>query len=293
MMRSRSSRSSLHVAAGILAAAFGAAACAQTGLPDTAPPAEAKPAAPYEPKVGQAGKDVIWVPTSQALVDRMLDMAGLTPQDRLVDLGSGDGRTVITAARRGANARGIEFNPDMVAISREAAKAEQLAGRATFAQGDIFESDFSDATVVTLFLLPDLNLRLRPTLLDMAPGTRVVSNSFDMAEWKPDETARVTDGCTGFCNAYKWIVPAKVAGTWSMDGRQLELKQTFQMLEGALRDRGSEVPISDARMDGSQIRFSVGGDRYTGQVDGHRMRGVVNGSQAWRATLSERREAAR
>ncbi len=290
MMRSRR----FLCAAAILAAALGAAAGAQTEALNAAQPAAATPAAdPYEPKVGQAGKDVIWVPTSQVLVDRMLDMAGLTPQDRLVDLGSGDGRTVITAARRGATARGIEFNPDMVALSRKAAAAERLQGRATFEQGDIFEADFSDATVVTLFLLPDLNLRLRPTLLDMAPGTRVVSNSFDMTEWKPDETARVTEGCTGFCYAYKWVVPAKVAGTWSMDGRQLELTQTFQMLEGTLRDGSSTLPISDARMDGPQIRFTVGGDRYTGQVDGHRMRGVVNGSQAWSATLTQRREGAR
>jgi hypothetical protein len=121
----------------------------------------------------------------------------------------------------------------------------------------------------------------------------VVSNSFDMADWKPDETARVTDGCTGFCNAYKWIVPAKVAGTWAMGGRELRLTQTFQMLEGTLRDGGSERPISDARLEGSQIRFSVGADRYTGQVDGHRMRGVVNGSQAWDATQAERASTAR
>ena len=290
MMRSRSSL----YAAAVLAAAFGAAACAQTDVPNAAQPVAEKPAAEqFEPKVGQAGKDVIWVPTSQALVDRMLDMAELTPQDRLGDLGSGDGRTVITAARRGAKARGIEFNPDMVALSRKAARAEGLHDRVRFDQGDIFESDFSDATVVTLFLLPNLNLRLRPTILDMAPGTRVVSNSFDMTEWQPDETARVTEGCTGFCYAYKWIVPAKVAGIWAMDGRQLELKQTFQMLEGTMRDRGQTVSIGEARMEGSQIRFSVGNDRYTGKVDGHRMRGVVNGSRPWSATLTERREGAR
>ena len=281
--------------AAILAAALGAAACAQTDAqPDATRSVTAQPAAkPFEPRVGQAGKDVIWVPTSQALVDRMLDMAALTPRDKLVDLGSGDGRTVITAARRGATARGIEFNPDMVALSRQAAKAERLPGRATFEQGDIFEADFSDATVVTLFLLPDLNLRLRPTLLDMAPGTRVVSNSFDMAEWQPDETARVTEGCTGFCYAYKWIVPAKVAGVWSLEGGRLDLTQKFQMLEGTLGNGKSATPISDARLEGSQIRFSVGGDRYTGQVDGHRMRGVVNGSRAWSATRVESREGAR
>lgn len=238
----------------------------------------------YTPSVGQAGKDVVWVPTPQALVDRMLDMARLTPQDHLVDLGSGDGRTVITAARRGAKARGIEFNPDMVALARRAAEAEGVTNRATFEQGDIFQSDFSSATVVTLFLLPDLNLQLRPTLLDMKPGTRVVSNSFDMGEWRADETAQLTEGCSSYCIAFKWIVPAKVAGTWVIDGNRLELTQTFQMLEGTLREGASVRPISDARLEGDRIRFSVGKDHYVGRVEGGEMRGTVNGSGAWRAT---------
>src|SRR5690606_9094222 len=149
----------------------------------------------YTPSVGQQGKDVVWVPTSQALVDRMLEMAQLTAEDRLVDLGSGDGRLVITAAKRGAASRGIEFNPDLVAISKRAAQTEGVAQRATFEQADIFESDFSDASVVTLFLLPSLNLRLRPTLLDMKPGTRVVSNSFAMEAWEPDESVEVKENC--------------------------------------------------------------------------------------------------
>ena len=165
----------------------------------------------------------------------MLEMAKLTPEDRLVDLGSGDGRLVITAAKRGATARGIEFNPEMVALSRRAAAAEGVAGRATFEQADIFESDFSDATVVTLFLLPDLNIRLRPTLLNMKPGTRVVSNSFTMDKWQPDEVARVKEGCTTYCDAYKWVIPANAAGTWRMADQELVLTQTFQMLEGTLR----------------------------------------------------------
>jgi hypothetical protein len=186
----------------------GSGALAQSGA-STASPA-------YTPKVGQLGKDVVWVPTSQAMVDRMLDMAELTARDRLVDLGSGDGVLVITAAKRGATARGIEFNPDLVALSKRRARAEGVADRARFERADIFQSDFSEATVVTLFLLPALNLRLRPTLLEMPPGTRIVSNSFDMGDWEPDATAEVTEGCTNYCHAMLWIVPARVAGMWTI-----------------------------------------------------------------------------
>ncbi len=265
------------IAAAVCTAVFGAAT-AQTA----APPA----AEPYAPKVGQPGKDVIWVPTSQVLVDRMLDMAQLSPKDRLVDLGSGDGRMVITAAKRGVVARGIEYNPDMVALSRRAAEAEGVTRRATFERADIFQTDFSNATVVTLFLLPELNLQLRPTLLDMKPGTRVVSNSFDMGDWQADETAEVKDGCTSHCNAYKWVVPAKVAGTWMLDGKRLELTQTYQMLEGALHNGDATQPVGSARMDGDRIRFSVGDQVYTGQVKGKAMRGTINGAQSWKATRS-------
>lgn len=240
----------------------------------------------YEPRVGQPGKDVIWVPTPQALVDRMLDLAQLTPQDRLVDLGSGDGRTVITAAKRGASARGIEFNPDMVEFARRQAEAEGVSERATFEQADIFQSDFSEATVVTLFLLPSLNLQLRPILLELTPGTRIVANSFDMGEWKPDETAEVSGDCTSYCRALKWIVPARVAGAWTLDGKPLELTQRFQMLDGWLRDGGMALPVRDARLEGAKVRFSIGEDHYVGQVDGDRMHGTVNGSRSWQAVRS-------
>ena len=239
----------------------------------------------YAPSVGQQGKDVVWVPTSQTLVDRMLEMAELTANDRLVDLGSGDGRLVITAAKRGAVSRGIEYNPDMVAISKRAAQAEGVTERATFEQADIFESDFSDASVVTLFLLPSLNLRLRPTLLDMKPGTRVVSNSFAMEDWQPDESVEVKDNCTNYCHAYKWTVPAKVAGTWKLGERQLELKQTFQMLDGTLRDASGAKRISNARLDGENITFSVDGQTYTGKVSDKQMRGQVDGKSDWTARL--------
>lgn len=254
----------------------GGAACAQA---ETSTKTDS-----YTPTVGQSGKDVVWVPTPQALVDRMLDMAQLTPQDRLVDLGSGDGRTVITAAKRGATARGIEFNPDMVALAKQQAQAEGVSDRATFEQADIFQSDFSEATIVTLFLLPSLNVKLRPTLLDMPPGTRILANSFDMGDWEPDETDQVTEGCSGYCNALKWIVPAKVSGKWEVDGKTLELTQSYQMLEGSLSDGASTQPINAGRLAGAQIRFSVGDDQYVGEARGQTMQGTVNGSRAWQAT---------
>jgi len=250
------------------AVVLGSTACAQVATEE------------YTPSVGQSGKDVIWVPTPQTLVDRMLDMAKLTPRDRLVDLGSGDGRTVITAAQRGASARGIEYNPDMVAYARRQAAAAGVAARATFEQADIFQSDFSDATIVTLFLLPSLNLQLRPILLDMAPGTRIVSNSFDMGDWEPDESDDVTQDCTAYCRALKWIVPAKVDGAWTLDDRPVTLQQRYQTFEGA----AGSAAIRDGRLDGSQIRFTIGNDQYVGAVSGNTMQGTVNGSRPWRAT---------
>ncbi len=243
----------------------------------------------YIPQSGQAGKDVVWVPTQDALVQRMLDMAKVTKEDRLVDLGSGDGRTVIAAAKRGLNARGIEYNPDLVTLSRRNAEVEGVGDRVRFDQGDIFESDFSDATVVTLFLLPELNLKLRPTLLDMKPGTRVVSNSFTMDSWTPDETAVLAENCVNFCRAHFWVVPAKVAGTWRLGDGQLRLTQTFQMLEGTLTRGGKAMPISEARMLGGQISFVSDGRRYTGTVEDGRMTGrseASGQSQEWQARRS-------
>jgi len=236
----------------------------------------------YEPLSGQPGKDVVWVPTPQALVDRMLEMAGVTPQDYLVDLGSGDGRTVITAAQRGTRALGIEYNPDMVILSKRAAEAEGVADRARFVQGDIFESDFSQATVVTLFLLPDLNLRLRPTLLDMKPGTRVVSNTFTMGDWTPDQSIDAGGNCTSYCRAYKWIIPAKVAGIWKLPEGELALDQTYQMLTGTIELAGKAVPIADARMDGDAIAFTADGRKFTGSVAGDRMT-VASAGRSWTA----------
>jgi len=239
---------------------------------------------PFEPKSGQPGKDVVWVPTPQGLVDQMLGMAQITKTDYLVDLGSGDGRTVITAAKRGTRAHGIEYNPDMVALAQYHAQMEGVAQTATFERGDIFVTDFSKATVVTMFLLPQLNIKLRPILLDMKPGTRVISNSFDMGEWKPDDTVKATDDCESWCTAYKWIVPAKVGGDWRLGDGQLKLTQTFQMLEGALTQGGNTLPISDAKINGTEITFTAGGKKYTGRIDGNAMTGSVAGGGSWKAT---------
>jgi methyltransferase family protein len=249
--------------------------------------AQRQPAKTYEPEVGQAGKDVVWVPTSQSLVDKMLDMAKVTPSDYVIDLGSGDGRTVITAAKRGARAHGIEYNPDMVELSKRAAAKEGVTGNATFAKADLFESDFSQATVITMFLLPDINLKLRPKILDLKAGTRIVSNSFTMGEWTADQIATVSEGCTSYCTAYLWIVPAKVEGTWRLPQGELTLKQTFQTLTGTLTTGGGSARISNAKMNGDRIVFTVGGAQYTGQVKGTTIEGTVkssDGTRNWSAT---------
>src|SRR5262245_52050934 len=201
---------------------------------------------PFEPTVGQAGKDVVWVPTSDALVEKMLDMAHVTPQDFVIDLGSGDGRTVIAAAKRGVRAKGIEFNPDLVELSKRTAAAAGLSDKASFVQGDIFESDFSQATVITMFLLPSLNLRLRPTLLSLKPGTRIVSNSFSMEEWQADDTVTLSSDCGSWCTAHFWVVPAKVEGAWQTQQGSLTLYQRFQVVTGTL----GEKPIENARLRG-------------------------------------------
>jgi SAM-dependent methyltransferase len=247
-------------------------------------------AADYTPEVGQQGKDVVWVPTALTLVNKMLDMAKLTPQDILYDLGSGDGRTVITAAKRGTRAYGIEYNPEMVALSKRNALKEGVAERATFEQADIFQTDFSKATVITLFLLPELNVKLRPTILDMKPGTRVAANSFDMGDWKPDQIARVSGDCQSWCTAFLWIVPAKVAGTWKFaqpGNGELTLTQHYQTLSGTLSQNGKSRAISLAKLDGDRISFYVAGTQYRARVSGSgdTMEGTAGAAKSpWRAS---------
>jgi hypothetical protein len=257
---------------------FGLALLLASGL------AQAQPAKEYEPSVGQEGKDVVWVPTPQALVDKMLDMAKVTPKDYVIDLGSGDGRTVITAAKRGAKAQGIEYNPDMVELSKRNAAKEGVNDKATFAKADLFQSDFSQATVITMFLLPSINIKLRPKILDLKPGTRIVSNSFDMEDWKPDEDATVS-GCDHWCTAHLWIVPAKVGGTWKLSQGDLTLKQTFQMVSGSIKSANVITPVN-GQLNGDQITFTAGGAQYTGRVNGNSMEGTIKGGNngSWTAT---------
>lgn len=228
------------------------------------------PSPSYTPQVGQEGKDVVWVPTPQALVDRMLDMAKVTAKDVVYDLGSGDGRTVITAAKRGARAYGIEYNPDMVALSQRNAEQAGMSKRATFRKADLFETDLSQATVITMFLLPEINLRLRPKILELKPGTRIVSNTFTMGEWEPDQKATLDskDGCTSsWCTALLWIVPAKVAGTHKLPQGELTLAQEFQKISGTLESGGKSLAVS-GRVRGSAVSFSAGGHEYHGIAKG-------------------------
>lgn len=225
---------------------------------------------PYKPESGQAGKDVVWVPTPDVTVQKMLDMARVTPQDYVVDLGSGDGRTVIAAAKRGARAMGVEYNPDMVELSKRNAAEAGVTDKATFVKADLFETDFSKATVVTMFLLPQINLKLRPKILEMSPGTRIVSNSFTMEDWEADQTETITEDCSSWCTALMWIVPAKVEGTWATSNGDLVLKQTFQMVEGTLAGK----PISEGRLRGDELTFSAGGTQYTGKVAGNQIQGA-------------------
>lgn len=246
---------------------------------------QAKSAEEFTPEVGQAGKDVVWVPTQQVLVDRMLDMAKVTPEDYLIDLGSGDGRIVITAAKHGVRAHGIEYNPDMVELSKRNAAKEGVSDRATFAKADLFESDFSQATVITMFLLPKINLELRPKILDLKPGTRIVSNSFDMGEWEPDEIATAEEDCNRYCTAYLWVVPAKVGGTWKLPQGEMTLEQTFQGITGTLRSGDESLPVK-GKINGYELIFTADGQLYTGRINGDSMEGEIKGidNSRWKAT---------
>ena len=224
----------------------------------------------YEPTSGQDGKDVVWIPTPQVVVDKMLDLARVGPRDFVMDLGSGDGRTVITAARRGARAIGIEFNPDMVEYARRSAQSAGVADRASFVKADLFEADLSKATVISLFLLPDINLKLRPKILELKPGTRVVSNTFSMGDWKEDDRVDLSRdaGCNvSWCTALFWVVPAKVAGTHKIPQGEVTLKQEFQMLSGSLRTEGKTYALQ-GKVTGEDVVFMAGGKRYTGHFNG-------------------------
>jgi SAM-dependent methyltransferase len=255
-------------------------------LSTTAPLAQTPPAAnsAYEPRRGQSGKDVIWIASPDALVTRMLRMAAVTASDYVIDLGSGDGKIVIAAAREfGAQGKGIEYNPDMVELSKRRAEAAGVAARAEFEKADIFESDFSRGTVLTMYLLPHLNLRLRPRILTLKPGTRVVSHEFRMGRWTPDETSRV-----GSASVHLWLVPANAGGEWELTfARQggpatikLSLAQTFQNLAGQAAFKDFSTGLRNPGVAGERVHFSFTDEdgrlrRFDGQVAGERIAGTV------------------
>ena len=251
----------------------------------------------FTPQVGQAGKDVIWVPTPNEVVEKMLQMTRITPNDYVIDLGSGDGRIAIAAAKKfGARSMGVEFNADMVALSTREAQRQGVADKVRFVNADIFQTDISQATIITMYLLPDLNLKLRPLLLDLKPGTRIASHQFTMAEWQADETATL-DGR----QALMWIIPAKVEGNWALrtDGeggapeRRLTLRQSFQFVTGQMGTGSATLGITEGRLRGDEISFSVtdGGVRrnYSGRVQGGTMAGTVRAGgspdMGWTASL--------
>ncbi|OFY74097.1 MAG: RNA methyltransferase [Bacteroidetes bacterium RBG_19FT_COMBO_42_7] len=241
---------------------------------------EREPGTVFVPEVGQQGKDVVWVPTPQELVNKMLEIAEVTADDYVIDLGSGDGRTVITAAKLGARATGIEYNPEMVALSKENATKEGVGEKAEFIQADLYETDLSKATVITMFLLPEINLKLRPRLLDLKPGTRIVSNTFKMAEWEADYEATTEENWSSWNTAFLWIVPAKVAGTWKLGKGELNLTQEFQFVRGTYNTGGKSYTITDGRLRGSSISFNINDEKYSGTVDDKIMKGTVTNASA-------------
>ena len=239
----------------------------------------------YKPQVGQAGKDVVWVPTPDEVVQRMLRMAKVTPQDTVYDLGAGDGKIAIAAGKLGATAVGIEYNPDMAKLAQCYVQAENVGGKTRIIQGDVFKEDFSKATVVTMYLLPELNLKLRPTILEMKPGTRVTSHQFTMGDWEADETAEVD-----YRTAYLWIVPAKVEGTWTLREQgpgnaqyTVNLSQKYQKITGDVAAGSAKQPLVGATVRGEEIRFAFNDDKgvtrtLTGTVRGNELTGTLKGA---------------
>lgn len=242
-----------------------------------------KPIKPFEPTVGMPGRDAVWVPTSPEMVAKMLDMAKVTPADVVVDLGSGDGRMVIAAAKRGARARGVEFTPEMVELSRRLAREAGVADKATFVQGDMYVADISDATVVALFLLPENLDKLKDKFLALKPGSRIVLNTYQITGWDPDVSETITGDCSSWCTSMLHIVPARVGGAWRLGDGRLTLTQQFQMVSGEMVTKSGRVPLSSGRMRGDEITFTAGGTKYTGRVSGNEMKGTRSDGLPWSA----------
>jgi SAM-dependent methyltransferase len=242
-------------------------------------------AEPFQPYEGQPGKDVVWVPTPPDLVEKMLDMAGVTARDFVVDLGSGDGRNVIAAAKRGARGLGVEYDPDMVALSRRNAAEAGVADKAKFVRGDMYEADISQATALVLFLLPANMEKLRDKFLALPAGTRIVNNGYRMPGWEESETGHIGGACYTWCTAYLYHVPAKVAGTWRLRAGDLRFEQDFETLSGTLTTTdGKTLPVQGV-VKAERIRFTVGLDVYSGRVRGKLMSGAASGATSgyWKA----------
>lgn len=253
----------------------------------------------FVPEEGIDGKDVIWWPTPPTLVNAMLDKANVGPDDIVVDLGSGDGRIVIEAAKRGASATGIEFNPDLVKLSEYRAKTAGVADKAKFLNMDLFDYDLSKATVITMYLLSDLNMKLRPKLLQLKPGTRIVSNTFELGDWKADEEITVITPYTkedgsfshNFTNrGYYWVVPAKADGIWDFKDGKLNLTQKYQVLQGVFLTGHRTIPIENGKLNGAEVTFTIEGIHYKGIVENNRMNGFFtdgNNRKDWMAIKSK------
>jgi hypothetical protein len=231
-------------------------------------PGAAQTATDFVPEVGQPGKDVVWVPSPPETVEKMMEVGQIGPQDFVIDLGSGDGRNVIAAAKRGARGLGVEYNPDMVELSKRIAAKEGVADRAQFVQGDMFQADFSKATALVLFLLPSNLLQLRDKIFDLQPGTRVVLNTFGIQDWMPDEQVTL-ENCSSWCNVMLNIVPAKVAGTWRLAQGDLTLAQQYQMVTGTMKMSDGRTLAVTGRLRGTEITLSGDGREYKGRVNGN------------------------
>jgi hypothetical protein len=235
---------------------------------------------PYEPTVGQEGKDAVWVPTSQAMVEKMLDHAKVTPQDFVMDLGSGDGRTIIAAAKRGARGLGVEFNPELVEYSKRQAAAQGVGDKAMFAQGDMYQADISKATVLALFLLPTNIEKLVPKFLDLPAGTRIVANTFWVSDWTPDDTVMLKEGCENWCTSHLFIIPARVEGKWQLPEGVLALTQRYQMVEGVYTPKTGTPTDVKGRLRGATMTVTVGQVEYEGTISGNRFEGAAKSPNA-------------
>ena len=248
-----------------------------------------EPQRPFTPTSGQAGKDVVWVPSPPAMVSKMFEVAKVTPNDFVMDLGSGDGRNIIAAARLGARGLGVEFNPDMVVLSRQLAAEAGVGDKAQFAEGDMYAADISKANVLALFLLPVNLNRLAPKFLEMTPGSRIVGNTFGIDGWEPDErlTLEPESDCSSWCEVLLWIVPARAAGTWRMANGTLTLTQSYQMVQGSLTVDGQTHSLANRALVGDELTFIAGGLTYQGKIRGNQIDGTITtpaGHLPWKAT---------